>query len=268
METIYIDSLICVNLFIDYIMLCLTKFILHINAKSRRILLSALIAGMSTLWVLLPIQSIFFSALYKIISTTAVILIAFGKCEFRKFTLRCLMYLGISMILSAVVTTLNLLYKPAGVFIYNDQLYIDISPTVLIISTAITYIAISIYQKLSARHKLNCRIYTITIVQGNDKNITFESALDTGCNLCEPFSNLPVILTESELVESINIPENKLRVIPYSTVSGSDTIYGFKPDKVQINGKTLNNGCYIGMCNQKLKGEVRSILGPRITEGL
>ncbi len=268
METIYLDSLICVNLFIDYILLCITKFLLHINVKTRRVLLAAIFGSLTTLWVLLPINSVFISALYKIISVISIIYLAYGKCEFRKFSLRFLMFMGISMILSVIVTATNLLYKPTGVFIYNDNLYVDISPITLLISTAIAYIIISIYQRLSSKHNLNCRIYSVTIFQGTDTNITFECALDTGCNLSEPFSNLPVILAEKDLIKSIDIPKEKMRIIPCTTVSGSDIIYAFKPKKIDIEGKTLHSGCYVGICNNKLHGEVRSIMGPQIMEGL
>lgn len=268
METLYLDTLICVNLFIDYILLCIIRLILHINAKLKNLLFASVFGSLTTLWVLIPIQSVFISALYKIATTIFIVLIAYGKCDFRKFTIRCLMFMAISMILSVIVTAINLLYKPTGVFIYNDQIYIDVSPVSLIISTIIAYIIISMYQKLSSKNKLNCRIYSVTISQGSDTNITFESALDTGCNLSEPFSSLPVILTEKDLLKGIDITKDKLRIIPCSTVTGTDIIYAFKPDKIQIDGKALHKGCYIGICSNKINGEVKSIMGPQITEAL
>lgn len=269
METIYIDTLICFNLFVDYILLFLTKSILHINAKGKRLLFASVIGSLSTLWVLLPIQSVFLSALYKISTTLLIILIAFGKADFRKTTIRTLLFLGLSMIVSVVVTTINFLYRPTGVFIYNDQVYMDISPVTLIIATMIAYAVINLYQKLISNHKLNCRIYTVSLKYSSDEEvITFESALDTGCNLKEPFSGLPVILAEKDILNGINIRKDKLRIIPYSTVSGSDILYAFKPCSIQIDGKTIHNSCYVGICNNKIKGEVKAIMGPQIMEAL
>ena len=119
METLYLDTLICVNLFIDYILLCIIRLILHINAKLKNLLFASVFGSLTTLWVLIPIQSVFISALYKIATTIFIVLIAYGKCDFRKFTIRCLMFMAISMILSVIVTAINLLYKPTGVFIYT-----------------------------------------------------------------------------------------------------------------------------------------------------
>jgi len=267
MQTIYIDTLICINLFIDYLILCITKMILHINAKNSRLLLSALFGAITTLTATIPFQSVLLSALLKITYTMIMILIAFGKGDFRKIILRFLMFLGISMILSVSVVAINLIYKPTGVFIYNDQIYLDISPTVLIIATAVTYIIISMYHKLSNRSKLMCRIYKVTISVA-DNDISFESALDTGCNLTEPFSGLPVILTDEVLLCDISVSENKMRAIPYTTAAGSDIIYGFKPECIRIDGKKIHSGCYVGICHKKIHGEVKSILGPRVVEAL
>lgn len=267
MQTIYIDTLLCVNLFIDYVIICTIKMILHINAKGYRLLLAALFGAFTALLVTVPIKSIFISAIIKITTTIGVVLIAYGKGSLRKFTIRLLMYLGISMILSSFVVMLNLLWKPTGVFIYNNELYFDVSPTVLIISTAIIYLAVNLYQRITATQNLKCRIYKVTFTTSKN-HYSIETALDTGCNLIEPFSGMPVILTEKELLQDLDIPKEKLRIIPYHTAAGSDIVYGFKPKTIDIDGKILNTGCYIGICNNKINGEVRSIMGPRITEAL
>ena len=268
MRTIYLDTLICVNLFIDYIILCAIKMLLHINCKASKILLGALFGAVSTITVLIPINSIFLSATLKTITIIVLIFTAYGKTTLRKFIIRCLMFSGISMILSSFVVTLNLMWKPEGVFIYNNELYFDISPTLLIISTGVMYFIINIYKRISAPQKLNCKIYKVTFSTQDNNKYSFESALDTGCSLTEPFSGLPVILTEKVILDNLNIPENKMRIIPYNTAAGSDYIYGFRPINIEINGKKLNSGCYIGLCDNKINGEVRSILGPRIAEVL
>ena len=268
MQTIYIDTLICVNLFIDYILLCLIKSALHINVNGKRIILGALVGGISTLTVILPIKSIFLSALCKIGITAGIIYTTFGKASFQKTTIRILLFLGSSMILSTLVMTINLAYKPTGVFIYNNQLYFDISPIVLIIATGVLYLIMSVYQRMTANKKLNCRIYKVTVAVSNNDRYTFDTALDTGCNLQEPFSGLPVILTEKELLKDFNINLYKTRIIPYSTAAGTDAVYGFKPREITIDGKTLHGGCYIGVCNKKIQGEIKSIMGPGIMEAL
>ncbi len=267
MQTIYIDTLMCVNLFIDYILLLITQKTLHIRTRTRRLILSSLFGAITSLCALLPFYSVFLSAIEKIASAIVIILIAFGKSNFRNTCIRFISFLGLGMILSSTVLVINNLLRTDKLIIYNDVIYFDISPLALLLTTGIVYLAVSIYQKLTA-NKFRSEIHKITLSTGNISNLTFESALDTGCNLKEPFSGLPVILTEEEIFEPTGVTENKLRVIPFTTVSGSDIILGFKPDKIKIDGKELKKGCYIGVCRNKLNGEIKSIMGQDLLEVL
>ena len=268
MKTIYIDTLICVNLFIDFLILSVIKSILHINTKNKRVLFAALLGATSTLIILLPIRSIFLSAIYKISTAIVIIITAFGKATFRNFIIRMLTYLGISMILSTAVLSVNLMWKPVGVYIYNNTLYFDISPTILLLTTGIMYLILNIYHRVTSEHKLDTEVHKITLSVDKTQKVTFESAIDTGCNLREPFSGLPVILTEKEILSDINLSNNKMRIIPYSTISGDDTIFAFKPKYIDIDGKVIHNSCYVALCNGKLKGEIKSIMGPELMEAL
>ncbi len=268
MQVIYLDTLLAVNLFIDYILLSITKTILHINTKQRRLLLGASLGALLTLTIFIPIYSVFLSALVKLISAIIVTITAFPKGYFRKTTVRALTYLGISMILSTAVVIINNFLNPTGVIVYKDTIYINISPKILIISTAVIYLIISIYERISTVHKIKSETHKVTLTLNNNSKITFESAVDTGCNLREPFSGLPVILTEESLLTNQIITPDKMRIIPFSTAAGSDLIMGFKPDYLAIDGKELHSGCYIGICKNKLQGEIKSIMGPEFLEAI
>ncbi|MBQ4568916.1 MAG: sigma-E processing peptidase SpoIIGA [Ruminococcus sp.] len=267
MQTIYIDTLLCVNLFIDYILLLITRKTLHIHTRTKRLIFSSLFGACTSLCALLPFYSVFLSAMEKIISAIIIVLIGFGRSNFRNICIRFITFLGLGMILSSAVLLINNLLRTDKLIIYNDVIYFDISPIALLCTTAIVYISVIIYHKLTS-NKFRSEIHKITLSTGSINKLTFESALDTGCNLKEPFSGLPVILTEEELFEPTGICENKLRVIPFSTVSGSDIVLGFKPDKVEIDGKELKKGCYIGICRNKLTGEIKSIMGQDLLEVL
>lgn len=265
MQTIYLDTLICVNLFVDYILICVTKRVLHIHAKTIKLLASALFGAVSSMSALFPFYSVFFSALWKIACAIIINLIAFGKSDFKKFCVRFITFLGLGMIMSSSVVILNNLFSTDKMIIYNDVIYFDISPFALLVTTGIVYLTIILYNKLT-ENRLRCELHKVTLSTEHIKQLTFESAVDTGCNLREPFSGLPVILTEEVLFEHTGINENKLRVIPFSTISGSDIILGFKPDKVEIDGKEVKNGCYIGICKNKLNGEIKSLMGQELLE--
>ncbi len=268
MQIIYLDTLLCVNLFIDYILLVLIRKILHIRAKSRKLIIASIVGATSSLIVLLPRYSVFLSAIYKIAGAIIIVLLAFGKTDFRRLCVRFLTFLGFSMILSASVVIMNNLFSAENIIIYNDYIYFDISPAALIVSTGIIYGCIIMYMKFGSVHRIRSEIHKVTLSTDNIKKLTFESVLDTGCTLKEPFSGLPVILTEEAIYGDMGIKENKLRIIPFSTAAGSDIILGFKPNKVEIDGKLLQKGCYIGICKNKLKGEIKSIMGCELLEAI
>ncbi|MBQ4105357.1 MAG: sigma-E processing peptidase SpoIIGA [Clostridia bacterium] len=266
MQVIYIDTLLCVNLFIDYFILNIERRILHINSRHIRILLGAVVGSLSTLIVFLDIYSTWFSLIYKPLSAILIIIIAYGYDSIRKLLIRSMAFLGFSMLLCGSVLVIDLVLKPEKLAVYNDTVYFDISPTLLICSTLITYLALSVYQKISDSGKLKCKVKNVLIYTDTNSRMSFESAVDTGCNLKEPFSGLPVILTEKELLGALKIPPEQMRVIPLSTVAGEDMIMAFKPKSVFINNKLVHNGCYIGICDKKLNGEIKSIMGTELAE--
>lgn len=268
MQVIYLDTLICVNLFIDYVILSAVKKILHIRGRLLRVLLGATFAGVSTVAVFLPFYTQFVSIMYKLIVSAITVLISFGYQGIRKLITRTLTFTGISILLCGSVLAIELIWNPSRTMVYNDVLYFDISPSFLITVTLAVYFILYIYKTITEKHKLSCAIHSVMISIGNTEKLSFESAVDTGCNLKEPFSGLPVIIVEEELLYNISIPDNKKRIIPLSTISGTDTMTGFRPDKVYIDNNEVTKGCYIGICKNKLQGEIKSIMGEELSEAV
>ncbi len=268
MQIIYIDSLLCVNLFIDYIIIYTIKKTLHIHAKGIRVLFGSLFGAICTLGVFLPFYKGFFSLAYRIITALIIILISFGYSSARKLIIRSLAYFIISLLFCGAIFLIELIVNLKGVIVYNDAVYFDISPITLILTTLAAYFGISVYEKLSNNHKIKSQLFRVTVYTEENLHINFETMLDTGCNLKEPFSGLPVIVVEKGLFENVDLPKNKMRIIPFSTASGDSILYGFRPMKIIISGKEIENGCYIGLCENKLQGEIKSIMGTELAENL
>lgn len=268
MQTIYVDTLLCVNLFIDYIILCCVRRLLRIRTRHLRILLASLFSAISVLAVFLPFYNAPISLVYRPLTAFLTVLTAFGKADVKRLFIRTLAFFGASMIICGAVVLVEMTLKPSGVAVYNDTVYFDISPITLLICTAISYLVLSVYEKIKNAHKLGCTLKKVTVYTNDNEQIIFDSAVDTGCDLKEPFSQLPVIIVEKDIVDLSGKDESSLRVIPFSTMSGDSMIYGFKPDKLLIDGKEIKEGCYIGVCENKLRGETRSIMGVDLTEEL
>lgn len=268
MQTVYVDTLLCVNLFIDYIILCCVRKLLRIHAKHLRILIASVFSAVAVLAVFLPFYNTPISLIYRPLTAFLTVLIAFGKADIKRLFIRTLSFFGASMIICGAVILVVLTLDPSGVAVYNDTVYFDISPITLLICTAVSYLVLSVYERIKNAHRLGCTLKRVTVYTSDNEHITFDSAVDTGCDLKEPFSQLPVIVVEKDIIDLSGKDERSLRVIPFETMSGNGMIYGFKPDKLLIDGKEIKEGCYIGVCENKLKGETRSIMGTELTEEL
>lgn len=268
MNVIYIDVLITVNLFIDYLLLFSVKRLLHIHTKSIRILLGALFSSLTTPIIFLGFYTELASSVIKPLISSLTILISFGYVNFIRFIIRSGMFWGLSMGLCGVLLITEYFLNPQDLIIYRDTVYLNISPVHLIIFTLAAYMILTIYDKIKGQHNLRCKIIKVTLFSDENKKITFDSAVDTGLNLKEPFSGLPVIMTEKKLLETIDIPSDKMRIIPFSTASGDGIVYGFKPKKILLNGQPSPYGCYVAITENKFNGEVKSIMGEELTENL
>lgn len=89
-----------------------------------------------------------------------------------------------------------------------------------------------------------------------DKKIEIKALLDTGNELIEPITNLPVIIVEKEALNSIDSSKYEKMYIPFKAVNGQPNfLYGFKPDKIKINYDDDNfqfKNAIIGICDTKL----------------
>ena len=267
MQTVYIDTLLCVNLFIDYIILYSVRKLLKINSKSIRLLPASILAALTALGVFLPFYTKFFSVIYRIITGALIVFTAYGRTKAKSFIIRIFAYMGTNIGLAGVIVLVWMLFKPGGIIVYNDTVYFDISPIMLIVCTILAFISITIYERLKEKLHPKTKVHRVTVYLDNTE-YCFNSMVDTGCNLKEPFSGLPVIVVEKELIDGNDIPDEKLRLVPYNTLSGEGMLKAFKPSKTLIDGKELKKGCFIGVSEGKIKSEIKSLMGKEISEGL
>jgi len=215
----------------------------------------------------LPFYTKVFSVFYRCITGALIVFIAFGKTKTTCFLLRFFAYIGVSISFSGVVTLMWLIFKPQKVIIWRDAVYFDISPVMLILCTLTAFISLCFYEKLKNKLHPKAKIHSVTVYSDNSQ-YCFNSMVDTGCNLKEPFSGLPVIIAEKELIDGKEISDEKIRLVPYKTLSGEGVLKAFKPEKTLIDGKELKQGCYIGISNGRLTNEIKSLMGSEITEGI
>jgi stage II sporulation protein GA (sporulation sigma-E factor processing peptidase) len=278
---VYADILMLLNLFVDYFLLSAVSKFLYLKPGKRRLILGALLGSVYSLYIFFPEQNAFWSFLIKFTMALTMVCVVFGISRpiliktFLCFGIIRFMFFGFSF---AMWMTL----RPNGMIIRNSVVYLRISPLVLVLSTLAAYIIIEMSNRIIGRHVCEeaiCRV-KITIFKKSD---VFEARLDTGNNLKEPFSNLPVILANKKCLqnvlpqninfEDVNSIENScekwrkiLRLVPFDTISEGGMLVAFKPDCVIIETKKnkTNRNVYVAICN-KIEG---ALIGSEMAERL
>lgn len=254
-HTIYIDVLISLNLFVNYfILLAVAKF-LYLKPKRSRLIFGAFVGAIYSLYIILPEPNVLISLLIKLIMSFTIVSISFGL-EKRILSKPIVCFYLISLSFSGLNFIMWILFKPNGMIVNNGIVYFNISPIVLIISTLVSYFLIELINKFLGRH-ICSELFCHVKIKFNNNTSEFDAKLDTGNSLKEPFSNLPVIIVDRNKIKEVvpcEISKTKLRLIPFSNVSDSGFLIGFKPDNILIetnSGRTYEPEAYIGICDKQ-----------------
>ena len=230
---IYADILFFINACVTYITLLLSALILKSPFKRRRLLLSSFIGGIYALSILTDMPALLSFGL-KVFMCIALIFIAFGKLQLKTFLVHVLLFLSMNVLIGGVVLLLSLADKNE----YYSNLsvhYINVSPLHLLIALVIAYFGVHLFTRLMQKRQLHSTIYKVCITHGGADYILF-GFCDTGNNLSEPFSSLPVCLIKPGVLERFDADDKK-RVIPYTCLGGEGVIYAVKA-QISVELKT------------------------------
>ena len=289
--TIYLDVLICVNLFINYfVLLSVTKF-LHLKVTRLRLMLAALLGAMYSIFILFPEVNLALSLIVKVIMSITICLAAFGFLDIIRLIKTMVVFYSINFLLCAFIFFIQYFLAPVGVFVKNGIVYFKLSPLILASSTIVIYFIIRIWDNFLRRRDLPIENCTVTLTY-MDRKVSLEAKIDTCHTLREPFSNEPVIVVEYSHIEKI-LPETlknlfmefntckrnqrdivkcqsaNFRLIPFSTIAENGLLPAFKPDKIQILylGKTFTKEAFVGTCTQNIfDGKIKALVSPELVD--
>lgn len=265
MRTVYIDVLITVNIFIDFFIILCTKKFLHLGTSYSRMIIGSLLGGIFSLTALFPELPFGINIIFDIFSAAVIVFSVFGMCNLKNYIKRVAVYFFISFSFCGIMIFIYTSFRPNGMEIYNDTVYFNVSPVVLIILTLACYYILKLIKRLT-KGVCGGGICNVEFYLAN-KSFMFSAKIDSGCNVKEPFSGDYVIIAEEDLMDGC-IPDIKsTRVIPFNSLGGDGIIIGFKPDKIIINGVEIKD-VYIGICKNVIKGDIRALIPYEILKNI
>lgn len=277
--SVYLDVIFLENLFINYLILSLTKKFSKKNSKSIRLFLGALLGSSYVLLFFLLPYKIIHELFTKLILSFLIIYMAFMPKTLKEFLRILAIFYLISFSLGG--TILAILYM-TKYNLYN--FWIGILIAVLLLYTNWDYIIKKAKEEKTA-YNLKVELF--------EKQAEIKGLLDTGNRLYDPLSKSPVIVIDVSAIKDL-IPENlesvieeknldlykvfevlkeekwksKIRLIPYTSVGQSrGMMLGFKPDKVLIEGKEIKD-VIIGVYKSNIDkyGSYEALIGPEVLE--
>lgn len=239
---IYLDLIMIINFFFDFILLLSVSILLRRNMSIKRIIFGAFLGGLSILLLFIPMTSLILF-LFKIVISIVMVLISFGYQNI-KYTVKNLIYLyTASIILGGFLYFLNVefSYKQQGLVFFHNGLSINV-----IFLGLFSPIIIYIYIRQGMWLKNNYSNYHKVEIYFKDKTIKYNAFLDTGNKLHDPVTGKPVILIDTD-------PGNyPFFFIPYKGIDGEGLLKCIKVEKVVIDGK-IKEKILVAVLNSKIK---------------
>lgn len=229
---VYVDVLIVINILVNYFMLLAVKVISRMDTTRIRILLGSVIGGLSSLLLFLDDLGVIMTLL-KILSAVLMSVVTFGIKPIKKLIKATFWLFAICFVFGGIMLAIYI-FTEIDIMLYsNGIIYFDIDITFLVICSVIAYVVITLISKLTDKKAPKSKEYYIKITT-DKKTISCQALMDTGNNLREPFSNYPVILVDKTIFTELFDENDKIRIIPVSTISGETLVKAYRPTQIEI----------------------------------
>lgn len=295
--TLYADMLFLVNFIMNGFVLWMLKKITRQRIGFRWLALGAgLMALLYTLLIAVPALRF-----VNIVLASVVILAVGVAAAFRPPSVSLFVkFMAIAYVISFAVGGLGMALffltdlPHAVYFIVSDMSGFSraISWQVALVGMATSYIVIKLGTKMSEHITLRRQMLCSVLVTIGKNDCRFDALVDTGHNLREPLSKMPVIIAEYEQIKPL-LPEclnvlfaekmesdltvllsvreeefySRIRMIPFASLGRNNgMLIGFRPDSIQVEGQSEASEAIIGIYNSTLckNGRYRGLLSPEI----
>ena len=288
MQVVYIDVLFIINLIVNYFILLAAASILHRPVKRLRLLAGAFLGAVYSCLMFFPQLGFLYTAGLKIIISAAIVAVSYKHSGIKNFLKLLLTFYITSMLFGGIIYAVQYFLSPPGLDERNGVIYMDISPLMLILSSAGCYILISLISKYFHRNVHTNDIYSIKI-EVDGKTALLPALLDNGNDLRDAISGCPVIIVEYNKVKSLIPPplhtmfsggtadaeiisisewNKRVRMIPFGSIGSVGGILpAFRPDILIIESAQIRTAdVIVAVTKNRLsdEGDFFALLNPQL----
>lgn len=280
MEILYVDILLALNLFIDFLLLAATARVLQRPTKRFRLIGGALLGAVSSLAILLPPLPTVISVTYKLGIAAFMVGVAFPLERLSAFLKTTAVLFVISAVFSGLCAGGYYLLAPTGLFVQSGIVYYDVPPLLLVALTTASYLLLCMYDRLTRKRAALGFSYRVEITDG-DTRVLLRALFDSGHSLCDSFSGAPVILVKTWAVNAFRDRYDaamisgdrvgRMRYIPFSSIGGNGVLPAFRPASVILYGDHRSvdiSGVWVAVTDVLGRGEYDALIGPALADRL
>ena len=289
MPVIYLDILLVLNLFIDFLLLSATARILRIPYRRLRLVLGALLGSACSCLIFLPDLPTTISLLIKFAAACLIIRTAFRWIDKWMYIKQVAVFFVASALFAGIAMAIWYFAAPTGFFVVNGIVYYDVSPLTLTALTVVSYVALTIYDRITHKKVAPGQTFTL-LIDGGNGNRSLRALYDTGHHVTDAFTGSPVAMVgfdaikpvlSSSLLQAIEealgnssaltetqvstIVQTKLRMIPVRTVNGTGLLPAFRPKSMKLQsgmGNTADlTGSYVAVSQTLGHYDYEAIVG-------
>lgn len=274
---IYIDILLALNWWIDFLLLLGVRRATGGGTGSWRLAVGALVGAVSCLVLFLPPMPVWLSLLVRLSAAVLMVTVAFRHRSWRDWRRRVLLLFALSAGLAGLCGALYFFLAPQGFYVFNGVVYYSVPPLLLVALTVVCYGVLWLAEQWLRRRSPTEHLFRVRLTyEGN--SVTFPCLYDSGNHLVEPFSGCPVLVVERGIAEELlpippsveELPVNQhWRLIPYDTLGGSGLLPAFFTDSATVlhrDGERRLPSCYVAVCERLGRGEYNGLMGSELGE--
>lgn len=261
--TVYLDTLLLLNLIVDYLLLLVTAKVAGEPFRRLRLLAGGLVGALFSALCFLPGLEWLTHPACKLGGAALMLLAAFGGS--RRLLRLSLCFFALSCALGGGVLLISLL-SGRGMSFQNGVLSTGLDLKAVLLSAAVCYAVLSLLFRRAGRHA--GRELAPVVVSLGGESILLTALRDTGNTLTDPATGRPVLVAEGEklrrllpgeLVDGLGEPARamerfarsplgrRLRLLPYRAV-GVDCgfLLAVRMDRVSVGGQDYG-GLLVGL---------------------
>lgn len=304
---VYIDLIFAMNLLIDASLLLVTAWMRKQKIIIWRIAVSAAVGAMYVVMMFLPELTFMYTFLVKFLFSVVMLWIAFGFGSLQNYLRNMGAFYIVNFTAAGGILGVHYLLQDAGEIWsgiwYSASGGLGFSLKIGSLFTFVCFFAVLLWFKrvMAARRRQEkiSSFFAEVEVRVGDSAVSCVGLIDTGNQLSDPLSRLPVMVMEASLWEKVLPPsyrgklvnENadnlilewteaedfpwpeRLRLVPYRGINkGTQFMLALKPDEVtvKLEGREhRSTKVLIGLDGGRLsaEGTYRAIVHPALVEG-